>query len=105
MDSKAKMKTITGFLLSKAAERPEILPPVQELADKIEWLVNNSRSLKELETLEQFAGNSELLHFVTNSLKESGELPTLEQQDYKTYIFLLAYCPEDFAFFYLKETL
>lgn len=99
------MKTITGFLLSKAAERPEILPPVQELADKIQWLVNNSRSLKELETLEQFAGNSELLRFVTNSLKESGELPTLEQQDYKTYIFLLAYCPEDFAFFYLKENL
>ena len=99
------MKTITGFLLSKAAERPEILPPVQELADKIQWLVNNSRSLKELETLEQFAGNSELLRFVTDSLKESGELPTLGQKDYKTYIFLLAYCPEDFAFFYLKENL
>lgn len=46
------MKTITRFLLSKAAEHPEMLPPVQELADKIQWLVNNSRSLKELETLE-----------------------------------------------------
>ena len=99
------MKTITGFLLSKAAERPEILLPVQELADKIQWLANNSRSLKELETLEPFAGNSELLRFVTDSLKESGELLTLEQKDYKAYIFLLAYCPEDFAFFYLKEKL
>lgn len=99
------MNTITAFLLSKAAERPEILLPVQELADKIQWLANNSRSLKELETLEQFAGNSELLRFVTDSLKESGELPTLEQQDYKAYVFLLAYCPEDFAFFYLKENL
>ena len=68
------MKTITGFLLSKAAERPEILPPVQELADKIQWLVNNSRSLKELETLEQFAGNSELLHFVINNHKETSEM-------------------------------
>lgn len=41
------MKTITAFLLSKAAECPEILPRVQELADKIQWLVNNSRSLNE----------------------------------------------------------
>ena len=39
------MKTITGFLLSKAAERPEILLPVQELADKIQWLANNSRCI------------------------------------------------------------
>ena len=78
---------------------------MQELAEKIQWLANNSRSLKELETLEPFAGNSELLRFVTDSLKESGELLTLEQKDYKAYIFLLAYCPEDFAFFYLKEKL
>lgn len=99
------MQTITSLLLSKAAEHPDILPSMQELADKIQWLVNNSRSLKELETLEQFAGNSELLRFVTDSLKESGGLPTLEQQDYKAYVFLLAYCPEDFAFFYLKENL
>lgn len=99
------MTEINTFLLQRAAERPDILPRVQELVEKVQWLVNNSRSLKELETLEQFAGNSELLRFVTNSLKESGELPTLEQQDYKAYVFLLAYCPEDFAFFYLKENL
>ena len=99
------MKTITGFLLSKAEECPDILPPMQELADKIEWLANNSRSLKEFETLEPSAGNRKLLGFATDSLKESGELLTLEQKDYKAYIFLLAYCPEDFAFFYLKEKL
>lgn len=99
------MKTITGFLLSKAEKCPDILPSMQELADKIEWLANNCRSLKEFETLEPSAGNRELLGFVTDNLKESGELLTLDQKDYKAYIFLLAYCPEDFAFFYLKEKL
>ena len=99
------MQTSTTFLLSKATEYPDILPSMQELADKIQWLANNSRSLKELEILEPFAGNSELLRFVTDSLKENVELLTLELRDYKAYIFLLAYCPQDFAFFYLKENL
>lgn len=99
------MQTITSFLLSKAAEHQDILPSMQELADKIQWLANNSRSLIELETIETAAGNHELLHFITDCLKESDELPTLEQKDYKAYIFLLAYCPQDFAFFYLKENL
>lgn len=99
------MTTINTFLLLQVSEYPALLPRMQELADKIQWLVNNSRSLKELEALESFAGDNELLRFIVDSLKSGKEIPMLEQQDYKAYIFLLAYCPEDFAFFYLKENL
>lgn len=99
------MTEINTFLLQRAAERPDILPRVQELAEKVQWLVNNSRSLKELEALEPFAGDGELMGFVVENLKTAGEPPTLEQGDFKAYVVLLAFCPQEFAFFYLKENL
>lgn len=98
-------KNISYLLLKRVNSEIEFLPRIQELTAQIERLTDNSRSLKSYEALEEWAKDSDLMHFVEKTLKECDDLPNLQQRDYKAYMIMLALSPNSYIVAFLLDHL
>ncbi|EKC43545.1 hypothetical protein LEA_21092, partial [human gut metagenome] len=93
-------------LLRRTAEANPQAATLHSIADKAEELVEKRYSVRRmLREMESFAHDTEAMRLTVDALRQLPYLPTLEQQDYKPYMALVACSPENFAYCYLSNDL
>ena len=105
MHQKTTAMKLTDLLRRTAEANPQAAT-LHSIADKAEELVEKRYSVRRmLREMESFAHDTEAMRLTVDALRQLPYLPTLEQQDYKPYMALVACSPEIFAYCYLSNDL